>query len=152
MLIFGIGKRTFKSYGQTEENMCSHCRNQVPFQLMKATTWFTLYFLPVIPYRREYHLMCPICHSSKVMEKEAFMAMSNAVARGTYSPGAEYQGASTANQYAGKTPTQIAYLEKIAAHEKAMEAQAGGTEMHEGAMEVNEGAIEVHEGAENGGE
>lgn len=51
---------------------CSRCNNDSNWRLMKTTSWFTLFFIPVIPYRRVYYVYCPICHwITKVPREEA---------------------------------------------------------------------------------
>ncbi len=37
------------------------CHNQVLLRLLHITTWFTLFFVPVIPYKRTCGLICNIC-------------------------------------------------------------------------------------------
>jgi len=61
MLIFGWGHQTTKNFGPTFKNRCGHCNNDDYFVLSRIITWFTLFFIPVIPYSIKYFLSCPIC-------------------------------------------------------------------------------------------
>lgn len=49
---------------------CSRCNNDSNWRLQRTTSWFTLFFIPVIPYRREYYVYCPICHWTTEVPKE----------------------------------------------------------------------------------
>lgn len=72
MIIFGWGKRTVKQYGASEEKYCYHCNNQNRWAYRKDTTWFTLFFIPVIPYETVYIQVCPVCGQYEKMDKVEF--------------------------------------------------------------------------------
>jgi hypothetical protein len=59
--IFGWGRQTIKNHGVVIKKHCSHCNNEDYWQLIKITTWFSLFFLPLIPYKNKYMLICPVC-------------------------------------------------------------------------------------------
>jgi len=59
--IFGWGRRTFKDQGPTLPVRCPHCSNQTWYHLASTRTWFTLFFIPVIPYQSRDLLLCPVC-------------------------------------------------------------------------------------------
>jgi hypothetical protein len=61
MIIFGWGRQTFTQLGVIYKNLCSHCHNEDYWVLTRIRTWFTLFFIPIIPYSTEYFLSCPIC-------------------------------------------------------------------------------------------
>lgn len=61
MFIFGWGHQTIKQIGAVFKNLCSHCHNEEYWILTRITTWFTFFFIPVIPYSVRYFLSCPIC-------------------------------------------------------------------------------------------
>ena len=51
---------------------CNRCNNDSNWRLQRTTSWFTLFFIPVIPYRREYYVYCPICHwTTEIPKAEA---------------------------------------------------------------------------------
>ncbi len=61
MIIFGWGYETRKEYGPTVPIKCPNCNNSVFLHLVRSRIWFTLYFIPVIPYQSRYYLLCEIC-------------------------------------------------------------------------------------------
>jgi hypothetical protein len=76
---------------------------------LKVTTWFTLFFIPVIPYKRRYLLACPVCGFAYILPKHEFMTLAD---------GAYYEAPvqPDAVKYAGKTATQIAFLKQMEEH------------------------------------
>lgn len=77
MLIFGWGHQITKNLGITFKNYCSNCNNNDYWQLLRITTWFTLFFIPVIPYERKYFLMCPVCEKGVYLEGEKINELRN---------------------------------------------------------------------------
>jgi len=67
--------------------------------MYKVTSWFTFFFIPVIPYRTVYLLVCPICGQAEQLEKDVFLEKAD-------------QGIPK-DPYAGKTETQISYLKQM---------------------------------------
>jgi len=61
MILFGWGKRTVKNFGNTAPLHCSNCNNDTFYSLHRVKTWFTLFFIPVIPYSIKHLLLCNIC-------------------------------------------------------------------------------------------
>jgi len=59
--IFGWGHQTIWDVGSTFRIMCNHCNNEEFWGLSRRTTWFTLFFIPIIPYKTEWLVTCPIC-------------------------------------------------------------------------------------------
>lgn len=59
-IIFGWGFVTKSQKGFFPIG-CSKCK--VFLQVVKVTKWFTLFFIPVIPYSRELFLYCEKCDS-----------------------------------------------------------------------------------------
>lgn len=67
-----------KELGQVGYYHCNRCNNDGYWRLMKVTNWFTLFFIPVIPYRTKYYVYCPVCHdTSQVPKEEAKRIMEN---------------------------------------------------------------------------
>ena len=60
-ILWGWGKQTRTEYGPVMPMTCSHCNNDVYWNLTRIREWFTIFFLPIIPYKSEHHLLCPIC-------------------------------------------------------------------------------------------
>lgn len=114
-LLFGWGKRTIKEYGPQEVIKCQKCSNAKAWEYKRVTTWFTLFFIPLIPYQRHYIRMCPICGSYEHLTKDEFIALVEG--------GVVVDISRPADPYAGKTKTQANYLREMAAL-KAERAQA----------------------------
>jgi predicted RNA-binding Zn-ribbon protein involved in translation (DUF1610 family) len=67
-IIFGW-RNISKKLGDAEVYRCNHCNNIQMFEVWKVTSWFTLFFIPTIPYRAEYFFLCPICHNGQIINK-----------------------------------------------------------------------------------
>ena len=108
-IIWGFGHNRTKSFGVVGAAVCGRCNNNVQRGLLKVTTWFTLFFIPVIPYRTMYLLICPICGQPEELTKESFLEMAGQ-ADGMPIGHADSR---PVDKYAGKTETQIAYLKQM---------------------------------------
>ena len=65
LTIIGFGKTTTDDLGETGlDQPCLWCSTSVFYHLVLVRTWFTYFFIPVIPYRSEYHVECPACRNS----------------------------------------------------------------------------------------
>jgi len=69
-ILFGWGHRTIKLIGPTIVQECLSCNTSSYFSLVKTTDWFTLFFIPIIPYETKYYLECPICKNAFELERE----------------------------------------------------------------------------------
>lgn len=70
MIIFGWGKQTIWTIGAVFKQLCSNCNNEDYWVLIRRTTWFTLFFIPVIPYNTEWLLLCPVCQYGIKLKSE----------------------------------------------------------------------------------
>ena len=62
LVIIGFGKVTTRDLGEIGQGQqCVRCSASVSYRLLLVRTWFTYFFVPVIPYRREYRVECPAC-------------------------------------------------------------------------------------------
>lgn len=75
MIIYGWGRRTRKDEGLSRAYTCNNCRNSNRFQLMTVKTWFTLFFIPVIPYNTKHVELCPVCKAGRTLTKPELMAL-----------------------------------------------------------------------------
>ena len=107
-ILFGWGKRTRNVVGDVIFRSCSHCNTQSVWQLCVIRTWFTLFFIPVIPYAKSYQVSCPNCKSYIEVTKEVFDKIKADISSGKNS-----QEISDAVKYQGKTETQIAFLKEM---------------------------------------
>ncbi len=69
-ILFGWGKTTVKDHGECIAASCPRCHNQVILRHLLVTTWFTLFFVPLIPYKRRRVLVCGICSWARDVPKE----------------------------------------------------------------------------------
>lgn len=69
-IFFGWGHTTKKVFGPVFKHMCSHCHNEEYWILTRVRVWFTLFFIPLIPYENKYHLTCPICEYGMTLNSE----------------------------------------------------------------------------------
>ncbi|MCA9383005.1 zinc-ribbon domain-containing protein [Candidatus Dojkabacteria bacterium] len=74
-IIFGWGKKKIEELGEINARKCGRCGNEKPWRIIKVTIWFTLFFIPVFPYKTHYLLSCPICGDALEMEKQAYKDM-----------------------------------------------------------------------------
>lgn len=107
-ILFGFGHRTSKSYGSVTQNICANCKNYVKREVVKFTSWFTLFFIPIIPYSTEYALCCPICKRAEQLSKAEF---NEIIDEGLII--SDVDNKSDKDKYRGKTETQIAYLKQM---------------------------------------
>ena len=70
MIIFGYrgGKR--KDLGEALPMRCARCNNATFYRYMTVTSWFSLFFIPVIPLKRRDYLVCPICTRALELRKD----------------------------------------------------------------------------------
>ena len=68
--IFGWGRTTIKWFGRVLPLKCGNCHNVQYWDLVRKRKWFTLFFIPIIPYENNYYLICPICKGVNTLNKE----------------------------------------------------------------------------------
>ena len=73
MIIFGWGKVTNKKYGPTMVTKCPNCHNETWLQLYMYRKWFTLFFIPVIPYSTNHLLLCEVCSQGVELKGEKIL-------------------------------------------------------------------------------
>ncbi|WP_051226908.1 zinc-ribbon domain-containing protein [Butyrivibrio sp. MC2013] len=61
MIIWGTREFKIKKGLTRKKYHCDHCGNDHQWQLINIWTWFTLYFIPIIPLYKKSILICPIC-------------------------------------------------------------------------------------------
>lgn len=70
--VFGWGRQTVKRHGAVGIFHCQHCNNDKHWVLFSRKTWFTLFFIPVIPYSSEHLMICPICNHGVKLDRVKF--------------------------------------------------------------------------------
>jgi hypothetical protein len=74
-ILIGFGKQTRRDLGETGDEMqCPWCSNIIFNHLILVRTWLTCFFIPIIPYRSEYLIMCPACAKGVVIYGEEIKA------------------------------------------------------------------------------
>lgn len=74
-MIWGWGEETNKNFGPVFQRECDYCGSVETWNLYIKRTWFTAFFIPVIPYRKIYCAICPNCGSYIKLSKEEFQKM-----------------------------------------------------------------------------
>jgi hypothetical protein len=75
MIIYGWGRRTRKDEGLSRAYTCNNCRNASRFRLLTVKTWFTLFFVPLIPYSTKHFELCPVCSRGRELTKPELLAL-----------------------------------------------------------------------------
>ncbi|SHJ08013.1 hypothetical protein SAMN02745163_01257 [Clostridium cavendishii DSM 21758] len=109
MIIWGWGKTTRKIIGAVFEHACTYCNRTDVWRLCIVRTWFTLFFIPIIPYRKKYCILCPHCGSYIELTQEQFEKIKMDISVSNTNEDAIPDSV----KYAGKTETQINYLKQM---------------------------------------
>lgn len=107
-IIWGFGKITRKIVGNVGSRTCNYCNSEAIWQLCIVRTWFTLFFIPLIPYSTKYCISCPNCKSFFALSKEEFEKLKNQIS--------SESGNGIMNdelKYKGKTAVQINYIKQM---------------------------------------
>jgi hypothetical protein len=70
--IFGWNHQESTSYGPVEQHKCENCHNTEYWHLDKISKYFTLFFIPIIPYDSDNWFHCPICNYGIKLDKDEF--------------------------------------------------------------------------------
>lgn len=109
IFIFSFGKTTKKNFGSLQDKKCKFCQDNNEYELLRIITWFTLFFIPIIPYKFKYYLVCPNCERGFEITKEQFDTIRGA---GLAMP-SNYKNETsplTDDPYAGKNEVQKNFL------------------------------------------
>ncbi|MCB2219145.1 MAG: zinc ribbon domain-containing protein [Bacteroidetes bacterium] len=77
LIIFGVGHKTYNNRSFRDATYCFHCHNTSRWLLSKITTWFSLFFIPVIPVKTAYGELCPICKQGKKLSRVEYESKVN---------------------------------------------------------------------------
>ena len=72
IVLFGFDHQKVVHEGPLDKIRCGRCSNEDYWLLDKISLWFTLFFIPVFPYRSIYLKYCPICSEQQSLSKEEF--------------------------------------------------------------------------------
>ncbi|QUH27449.1 AAC(3) family N-acetyltransferase [Vallitalea guaymasensis] len=107
MLIFGWGYKTIKKYGIIGKSKCNICKLVTNWQLVKVTTWFTLFFIPIIPVSVKRMIICTNCNGGHIVDKQTFDKLFNIIKSNKGNINLQEM------QYYNKTETQKNYLKEM---------------------------------------
>jgi len=80
MILFGWNRVLRRDHGPAVPMRCGRCGNDTVLYYVVMTTWFTLFFIPVVPYRLRRALVCPVCsHAVALSRDQAGQAKTLAV-------------------------------------------------------------------------
>ncbi len=69
--ILGWGFQTHKTLCTVLPSTCDNCHNISEWVVMRRKTWFTLFFIPILPYRVEQFAVCPVCcHGAEITNQQ----------------------------------------------------------------------------------
>ena len=77
-LLFGWGKQTEKDLAEKDFDICKFC-HKGNLRLKEVTSWATLFFIPVIPYKTRYVLSCENCKAGYEISKELADEMTDKI-------------------------------------------------------------------------
>ncbi|HEY7946975.1 MAG TPA: zinc-ribbon domain-containing protein, partial [Acidimicrobiales bacterium] len=83
-LIFGI-KRMARRLA-TVFSLCGHCGSPAAQVVSRRTTWFSLFFIPIIPLRFTYVVTCTLCGASSKVDKAQALQMVAAATQQAQAP------------------------------------------------------------------
>ena len=109
IVIFGFGKTTKRKFGSLNDKKCKFCQDGNEYELLRIITWFTLFFIPIIPYRFKYYLVCSNCERGFEITKDQFNSIKETelVSHIDYKYGTSTM---TDDPYAGKNEVQKNFL------------------------------------------
>jgi len=66
-----------KQYGEEREaTTCGRCNNIIKRVYLRDKTYATIFFIPAIPYKTEYFLVCPICSCAEQFTAQQFQSIT----------------------------------------------------------------------------
>lgn len=61
MIVFGWGHRKGKVVGPVHKQRCARCQQEDFWELHEFKDYASLFFVPLIPYKTLYAMVCPVC-------------------------------------------------------------------------------------------
>lgn len=81
-ILFGFGKKTVHPQGAAFIHRCPSCEHEVEWQLVTIRSWFTLFFIPVIPYKTQDMVVCPRCQVTYEADSPEYKRLRRALTIG----------------------------------------------------------------------
>ncbi|MCL3781195.1 zinc-ribbon domain-containing protein [Prolixibacteraceae bacterium JC049] len=70
-ILFGLDSKISDTFAG-ENGWCTHCNNSIRWHYYKQTNWFSLFFIPVIPFQKKFYKACPICKQTIEIYQQEF--------------------------------------------------------------------------------
>lgn len=67
MAAFGCDHKKIQNYGWIKREHCDCCNSDTTLNLQKVSMWITVFGIPIITYKTNYILTCPICNTSRTI-------------------------------------------------------------------------------------
>ena len=78
-ILFGTTEKT-KVMTEIETNeLCMNCNNMVKHGIIRKRSYFTLFFIPLIPLHTRYSIICPACTFERKIKKAEAKAFCNRI-------------------------------------------------------------------------
>lgn len=71
-VIFGFGYKKSDDHQVSKSEHCFHCNNTSQWIASKSREYFSLFFIPVFPYKTTYSYRCPICNRGRKITADEF--------------------------------------------------------------------------------
>lgn len=68
-IVFNFADQKIKHLGDAGFMDCPRCANTANWPIHRCKTYFSLFWIPFIPYKTEYLLSCPVCRETRVIEE-----------------------------------------------------------------------------------
>ena len=75
----GFGPRKPRDRGEVAPALCPNCGNHVTFHLLEIRSWFSLFFIPLIPGKARHVVYCPVCQYGVQVTGDALEAARDLV-------------------------------------------------------------------------
>ncbi len=76
LIVYNFAKKSIKRKTPGCQAQCNHCNQINTVNIVKVTTSFSLYWLPIIPYKFEYFIECANCKTIlKKISKSTYKAL-----------------------------------------------------------------------------
>lgn len=115
MEILEWNHKKVNNYGPVKREQCKNCSNQTTLQLQKLTTWFSIFNIPLIPYRINYLLVCPICNNYEEIDSSEFFIFLESIKMQNESENqmVSSDGYITENGAIYRTETQLNFIRQM---------------------------------------
>lgn len=77
LVIFGFGHKKNEERELDFAEHCNRCNNSSRWKLHKISHWFSLFFIPLIPFKNEYWKSCPICRQGVKLNYDKYFELEN---------------------------------------------------------------------------